>query len=57
MEVLKDYLVVYEPDNPVEIARKALIAIENKDEIIDLYKVWVKENDREAKSALINFRK
>lgn len=41
---LEEYLVVNEPDNPYEIARKALIALENKEEIIRLYSDWYNRN-------------
>ncbi|PAK52023.1 hypothetical protein [Paenibacillus sp. 7541] len=50
--ILKQYLVVNEPDNPVEIARKALIAIDKREEIIQLYNSWALENDITSKKTV-----
>ncbi|CAH1193347.1 hypothetical protein PAECIP111893_00440 [Paenibacillus plantiphilus] len=41
---LKDYLVVNKPDDPVEIAKKAEMALRYKEEIIHLYKEWREAN-------------
>ena len=42
---LYDYLVVKSEDNIDEIARKTNIVLDNKQEIIKLYKAWKKEYD------------
>lgn len=49
---LRDYLVVNEPDNPIEIATKAIKAIENRYEIIELYEKWAHENEVESRQLL-----
>lgn len=50
--ILKQYLVVNEPDNPVEIAHKALIAIDRREEIIELYNAWALDNDITSKKTV-----
>lgn len=40
---LKDYLIINSPDDPVEIAKKAKYAMENRKEILDLYNIWKKK--------------
>lgn len=52
---LYDYLVVKSEDNIDEIYSKARIAIENKDEIIKLYKSWKKDYDVFFNQKLLEF--
>lgn len=52
---LYDYLVVHSEDDINEIAAKAKAAIENRDEIIKLYKDWKKEYDVFVKAKLEEF--
>lgn len=52
---LRDYLIVNKEDNIIEIYNKILLCIENKDEILDLYKKWKVEYDKKSKESVQNF--
>lgn len=52
---LEDYLVVQYPDDPLEIAKKAKKAIEDKGKIIELYHEWVEKNKSLAENSVENF--
>lgn len=52
---LRDYLVVDEADNCVKIYEKAKFCVDNRDEIIKLYKEWKKEYDKMAKASVKKF--
>ncbi len=54
---LEDYLVVDSPDNIIDIYKKILYALENKEKIVKLYKVWKKENDKLSKKSVDEFLK
>lgn len=49
---LAEYLVINQPDNPVEIAEKAENALRNKEEIIALYKEWKIKNNELSEQSL-----
>lgn len=56
--VLKDYLTVLEPDNPVEINRKMQIALKHREEILMRYRNWKASYDiRQAENFQIFLRK
>lgn len=52
---LSDYLIVNSEDNIDEIAEKINICLENKDEILTLYKEWKKDYDVFCKKKLDDF--
>ncbi|MDD4387376.1 MAG: hypothetical protein PHD15_06480 [Clostridia bacterium] len=52
---LEEYLVVKSEDDINEIAKKTKVALENKEEIISIYKDWKKEYDKESKESVKNF--
>lgn len=52
---MKDYLIINSPDDPVEIAKKAKYAMENRKEILDLYNIWKKENDIASELSIQRF--
>jgi len=52
---LEDYLVVRSPDDPMEIAKKAVRALKNKEIILDLYLEWVKEYNQIAEQSVVDF--
>ncbi|SDN35149.1 Glycosyltransferase involved in cell wall bisynthesis [Paenibacillus sp. yr247] len=52
---LESFLIVNEPDNPVEIARKIENVIKNRDLIMDLYQVWKKQNNEKSKQSIMEF--
>lgn len=45
---LEKYLVVDNEESPVEIAQKINLCIENKNTVLNLYKEWKKENDKNS---------
>ena len=53
--VLKDYLVVSQPDNPVLIAEKIKAAIENRDKILSEYRTWREKNNILSRSSVDAF--
>lgn len=52
---LEKYLVEPKVDNPVAIAKRIEDCIENKDEIIKLYKDWKKKYDKYCEEEIKNF--
>lgn len=54
---LHDYLVVEREDDLDEIVRKIKNALENKEEILRLYKAWKVENDNESAKSVKEFLK
>jgi ubiquinone/menaquinone biosynthesis C-methylase UbiE len=52
---LEEFLVVTKPDDPVEIYKKAIIALENKNLIIELYNEWKRENDVQSAISVSSF--
>ena len=54
---LHDYLVVEREDDLDEIVRKIKNALENKEEILRLYKAWKVENDNESAKSVEEFLK
>lgn len=54
---LEDYLVVNSPDNIIEIYKKIMFALENKEKIIKLYKEWKKSNDENSAKSVADFLK
>jgi glycosyltransferase involved in cell wall biosynthesis len=52
---LEEYLVVKSEDDIDEISKKTEIALENKDEILYLYKEWKKKYDEESKASVREF--
>ncbi|KIV53537.1 hypothetical protein AM501_25140 [Aneurinibacillus migulanus] len=52
---LEQYLVVHSPDDPTEIARKAVYALENKEKILHLYVEWVEEYNKTAEKSVVDF--
>ena len=52
---LHDYLVVEREDDLNDIEEKIKIALEHKDEIMQLYKEWKKKNDAESTQSVIDF--
>ena len=43
---LEKYLVVNNEESPIEIANKIELCLNNKEKILNLYKIWKKENDK-----------
>lgn len=54
---LEKYVVVKSEDSIDEIAEKMRLCIENKEEILKLYKEWKKEYDVKSKNSVIEFLK
>lgn len=54
---LHDYLVVEREDDLDEIVRKIKNALDNKEEILRLYKAWKVENDNESAKSVEEFLK
>lgn len=54
---LHDYLVVEREDDLDEIVKKIKNALENKEEILRLYKAWKVENDNESTKSVKEFLK
>ena len=52
---LEKYLVIDNEENPVEIAEKAELCINNKDKILELYKKWKKENNNNSSMSVAEF--
>lgn len=52
---LEDFLVVMRPDDPVEIYKKAILALENRNQIIELYNEWKKQNDVVSETSVLSF--
>lgn len=52
---LKDYLIVNNEASPKEIAKAIEKCIENKNEILKLYKDWDKQNKKDSKEAVKKF--
>jgi glycosyltransferase involved in cell wall biosynthesis len=52
---LEDYLIVKSEDDIDEIADKIKYALENKEEIMNIYKEWKKKYDEESKTSVIEF--
>lgn len=45
---LEKYLVVENEESPIEISKKIKLCLDNKDEILKLYKDWKKGNDKNS---------
>ena len=54
---LEKYLVVDNEESPVEIAKKIKLCIKNKEEVLNLYTEWKKENDKNSQISAIEFIK
>lgn len=54
---LEEYLVVNKEDNIIEIYHKMQYALENKEKIIQLYKEWKKDYEKQAKESIDKFLK
>jgi glycosyltransferase involved in cell wall biosynthesis len=52
---LEEYLIVKSEDDIDEIAKKSRIALDNREEIISLYKDWKNEYDKESRVSVIDF--
>mgnify|MGYP001862899780 FL=1 len=52
---LHDYLVVEREDDLNAIKEKIKIALDHKDEIMQLYKEWKEQNDKESTQSVIDF--
>ena len=52
---LEKYLVVNNEESPVEISEKIKLCIENKEEILKLYKDWKKKNDEDSLNCVKEF--
>ncbi|MDD2376440.1 MAG: hypothetical protein PHD15_03600 [Clostridia bacterium] len=52
---LEEYLIVKSEDDIDEIANKAKYALDNKEEIINIYKEWKKKYDEESIASVIQF--
>ena len=52
---LEKYLIVNENDDIIKIYEKAKYCLENKEKILDLYKKWKKEYDKESKKSVERF--
>ena len=52
---LKDYLIVNNEASPKAIAAKIKKCIDNKEEVLKLYKEWNKQNKKESKEAVKSF--
>lgn len=55
--VLKDYLVVDEVDNVIEIEKKIRYCLENNDTILKEYNKWKQDNDKLSKDSVNSFIK
>lgn len=56
-EELENYIVVSEENNPEEIAKKIEYAVDNKEKVLELYKIWEKKNKKESEQLLYEFLK
>lgn len=54
-EKLQEYLVVHSEDNPVEISKKVMKAINNSNEIIQEYRKWKIDYNQKSEQSIINF--
>ena len=52
---LEKYLVVNNEESPVEIAEKIKLCLDNKDEVLKLYKSWKKDNDKLSAKSVKEF--
>ena len=52
---LEKYLVVEKADNVNAIYKKASYCLEHKDEVLELYKDWKKNNDKESIDSVKKF--
>lgn len=52
---LEQYLIVNNEASPSDIAKKIEKCLENKEEVLKLYKEWNKENKKESKKAVKEF--
>lgn len=52
---LEKYLIVNSPDNIIAIKEKIEYALEHKDEILRLYKIWKEDYDKKAKKSIQKF--
>jgi hypothetical protein len=54
---LKNYLIVYDEENPEEIKKSILKCIKNKNKIIKLYSIFKTENVKESRDEINSFLK
>ena len=54
---LEKYVVVNSPDNIISIKEKIEFVLENREKIMQLYKKWKKDYDKEVKKSVDNFIK
>ncbi|MGN1268877.1 MAG: glycosyltransferase family 32 protein [Candidatus Aphodocola sp.] len=52
---LEDYIIVKNEENPVQIAKQIKKCLDNKNEVMKLYKKWKKENDALSKQSVKDF--
>lgn len=52
---LEDYIIVKNEENSVEIAKQIKKCLDNKNEVMKLYKKWKKENDALSKQSVKDF--
>ena len=52
---LEKYLVVSNEESPIEIKEKIELCIENKDEVLNLYKDWKLQNDKNSLNSVKEF--
>ena len=52
---LEDYIIVKNEENPVQIAKQIKKCLDNKNEVMKLYKKWKKENDALSKQSVEDF--
>ncbi len=52
---LEKYIIVNNEENAVEISKQIKNCLDNKDEVMKLYKTWKKENNALSKQSVIDF--
>lgn len=52
---LEEYLVVDNEENPVEIAKKIELCLNNEDKVMKLYKAWKKQNNNNSSISVKEF--
>ena len=52
---LENYIIVKNEENPIEIKKQIENCLNNKNEVMKLYKTWKKENDALSKKSVQNF--
>ena len=54
-KVVEEYIIVKNEQNPVCIAKQINNCLDNKDEVMKLYKTWKKEHDVLSKKSVEEF--